>query len=166
MNSSDKDRQPDTADLSSTIKAHGEGIHEDVIDDALAARLDKIEFLVEQYGKAQELQSAVAEYIDDLRAEQQDIRNFRFWITLLAVLMATGLVSTVAGLIIIRPIWFILLEYRYQATLLFSFSTLSVVVLTVLLKGVFRARAERNHDEVIPEHLKFVLESLSVIRGK
>ena len=60
---------------------------------------------------------------------------------------------------VLHPAWFLEIDGKYQAGLLLSFSTMAVLVLTVLLKGVFRSRAERNHDELLPEHLRVIIEA-------
>tara|TARA_B100001971_G_C18164869_1_gene523570 strand:- start:204 stop:701 length:498 start_codon:yes stop_codon:yes gene_type:complete len=159
MNSGEAGQPPESEDLASTIKAHGKQIPDASNGDEVAKRLDDIELLIEQYGRAVRLQDSVSHYVDDLREELADLRNFRFWVATLGILISFGLMSAVACLMVLHPAWFLEIDGKYQAGLLLSFSTMAVVVLTVLLKGVFRSRAERNHDELLPEHLRVIIEA-------
>lgn len=134
--------------------------------EALKDRVDSVELLIEQYGQKTELLDSLSSYISDLRSELNDLRNFRFWTTIFAVLMSATLFLLLVVCFIARPDWSMMLDGRYQATLIVALGTGSVLILSILLKGIYRSRAERNDGDLLPESVKMIIEAYNSTKGQ
>ncbi|MCH2180332.1 MAG: hypothetical protein MK106_16190 [Mariniblastus sp.] len=133
--------------------------------DALKERLDRVEYLVEEVGRARQLQIALQDYINDLTVETEEIRKYRFWITAFAWLAAVGMLALDFFMIVSEPEWFRNLDGKLQVPLMISFVTGSVVLWVILIKGVYRSRNERHSGEVIPEPVRLALETYNSSQG-
>lgn len=121
---------------------------------------DYLEFLTEESMRRQELTDLVTEYVKDLKDELKSLLWMRIFAVLLAFLMAKVLFGFVAYLLIFTPGWFANLNTSFQAPLIISFIGGSVLLVSLILKGVFRSRSDRNKDEVLPEHIKAVMDMM------
>lgn len=119
---------------------------------------DYIEFLTEEAMRKQRLTDEVTDYIQDLKEELKSLQWMRLFTVLLAFFMSKALFGFVAFLLIFSPEWFVKLNASFQAPLIISFIGGAVFLVSLILKGVFRTRSDRNKDEVLPEHIKTVLE--------
>lgn len=153
---------PAKADIDSTLDAmatDASSVSDSPTDSALARRLDEVELLIEEVALSRELQKNVAEYVDDIRAELTDLRNFRLWATTFAILAAVGLFSMLVFLIIASPDWFLSLDGKFQFAAMASFGGGSVVLFSMILKGLYRSRNERHQDELVPEHIRTIVDA-------
>lgn len=118
-------------------------------------RFDELELLNEQ-NIAKELQTKLSEYVTDLKEELKDINRFRFWITLISVIMSVCLFLFIILISLNPPIWFSKLDSEFQIPLILSLGASSVFLMAILLRGVYRTRSDRN--DILPDHLKQLLD--------
>ncbi|MEJ1998842.1 MAG: hypothetical protein P8X76_12020, partial [Maritimibacter sp.] len=110
--------------------------------------------------QARELQIALHDYVRDLKEELADLRNFRLWITTFSFVMSLGLYFLLFNCMVMHPQWFVALDGHLQVSLIAAIGGGAVLLMSLLLRGVYRSRHERNHGEMLPEAVKIGLEAL------
>lgn len=133
---------------------------------ALQDRIDAVEALVEDFGQQHKLEAEVASYVEDLRKDSRQIRSIRRWAAMLTGVFSVGLFLLLVALIVFEPIWFVSVNSGLQVPLLVSLAGGAVVLVSLLLKGAFRTRSERNADEFLPDNLKTIIEALKSTEQK
>jgi hypothetical protein len=128
---------------------------------SLRDRIDSLELLVEEFGQARELQNALQEYVEDLKQEVADIRNYRFWVTAFSMLISVSLYALLITCMVSAPKWFMALNGQLQVSLVIALGGGSVLVTSLVLRGVYRSRHERNHGEMLPEAVRIALETMN-----
>ncbi|MEJ1990842.1 MAG: hypothetical protein P8X50_03755 [Maritimibacter sp.] len=127
---------------------------------SLKERIDALELMYEEFGQARELQIALHDYVRDLKEELADLRNFRLWITTFSFVMSLGLYFLLFNCMVMHPQWFVALDGHLQVSLIAAIGGGAVLLMSLLLRGVYRSRHERNHGEMLPEAVKIGLEAL------
>ncbi len=84
------------------------------------------------------------------------LNRFRFWITLISVIMSVCLFLFIILISLNPPIWFSKLDSEFQIPLILSLGASSVFLMAILLRGVYRTRSDRN--DILPDHLKQLLD--------
>jgi hypothetical protein len=74
--------------------------------------------LAEQFGRAQNIQDEVSDYVSDLKDELRDLKNFRFWVTVFTTLMSVALFLIFLHCVLNRPDWFNNLNGTLQVSVL------------------------------------------------
>lgn len=127
--------------------------------DSLKDKIDSLVLLAEEFGRARELQNSLSEYVQDLKNEVSDIRNYRFWVTSIFVVMSVMLFAILIACMVAKPIWFMELDGALQVPLIISLGGGSIFLMSLVLRGVYRSRHERNHGEMLPEAVRVALDS-------
>ena len=146
--------------LMADIQRDAEKIGDEGEIQALRDRLDSLELLVEEFGQARELQNQIKDYVKDLQEEVADIRNYRFWVTAISVLMSVSLFSLLIACTVTKPTWFLELDGTLQVPLLVALGAGSVFLMSMILRGVYRSRHERHEGDYLPEAIKAALEAM------
>ncbi len=128
----------------------------------LERRIDALEEAIEEVGKTSELRKDIQDYVDDLKAELKDIKQFRWWITVIAVGFSLSLFGIFLYFSIFPPCRFSELEGNIKIPFLISLSVMSVLLMSLCLRGVYQTRKERNYGDFIPENLKVLLKGSGV----
>lgn len=158
-NSDENGSQPNIDEIDAAIEANASEVPEANAVDGLRDRLDRVELLIEEFGRAVELQDQVSEYVSDLQEELADLRLYRFWTTIITVTMSCLLFAVLIGCVWVRPDWFLALEGKVQVSLIAALGAGAVFLMSILLRGAYRSRSDRNSDEMLPESLRAVLEA-------
>ncbi|WGI22423.1 hypothetical protein [Amylibacter sp. IMCC11727] len=130
-------------------------------DNSLRDRIDSLELLVEEFGQARELQNELKEYVSDLKEEVADIRNYRFWVTTFAMVTSVSLFALLISCMVMKPEWFMNLTGQLKVSLIIALGGGSVFLTSLVLRGVYRSRHERNHGEMLPEAVRIALETMN-----
>jgi hypothetical protein len=139
-------------------KAAAESPAPNNVTSAMADRLDKVELLIEQMGRNTHYVQTFNDYVSGLKSELRILR----WIRILAVLLATVFIFTAFGtllcILFYHKGWFWTLGTYDRAALIVGSLAACVVILSILLKGAFKALSDAEHGEIVPEHLKLALQ--------
>ncbi len=141
--------------------AHAQQAAADIPDDKdLGDRLDKLEFAIEEISRASKFVDGFTEYCDALKKDQVALTWIR-WISLaVAGLMICGLYILLCYVMFARGVSFWLLSDTAKAGMFAAVVAGSITILVVVLRGSFRTISERNKDDLVPEHLKTVLDAV------
>lgn len=161
MNSSSNEPPGNIADLRDSIAQNAESLNPDHEIEGLRTRLDEVELLIEEFAQARALQGAVSDYVADLRAELDDIKRFRWWVTLTSGLMSISLFCLIIYCAAYSPEWFVNLDASAKVPFLIACGGGSVFLMSILLRGVYRSRSDRNKDEILPEHFKQIRDAVT-----
>jgi hypothetical protein len=159
MRSGSNETSDDLSSVKGDIEANASTIRDDETLASLRERLDAVELLVEEVGRTKDLQDEVTDYVADLKAELNDLKNFRWWVTAFSAGMSVALFLVLLACVISRPDWFMALDGPLQVSVLAGLGAASVFLMSMLLKGVYRTRQDRNNDEILPEHLRQVVDT-------
>lgn len=133
----------------------------------MAARLDKVESLIEELGKRNELVQTFSDYVKDLKGDLTALRRTRFWIILISVLFMVGTDITVLAVVFSHGRWFSQQDTYFKCVLFLGTLVASIVLLSIMLKGAFHSLAERNKDDDgLPPHVKEGIDAIKLIVGK
>lgn len=127
-------------------------------NEAIAEKLDALVLLIEQLGRNVELRSRFEDYVNDLRDEVKQTRSFRTLVFWLSISISLTLVGSVLALIFVSPTWFVIVRPHLQIFLITSMVLSAVVLFSIIIKGTFRSRLDKNSDEIIPEPVKMLYE--------
>lgn len=133
----------------------------------LALRLDKVEVLIEELGKTNQLVEKFADYIDAQKQDLLALRRTRFWLVILSVLFVVGTDGTVFLMVLNHSKWFTAQDTYFKGVVFIGTLTMSVVLLSIMLKGAFHSLAERTKDDDgLPPHLKEAMDMIKSLTGK
>ena len=147
------------------IQSNAQGVDHAGEIEVLQDRINTIETMVEEVGRARELQDTLQEYVSDLKDEVKDIRKYRFWVTFFSTTMSITLFGLLIACMIYTPAWFLALEGNLQVPLIIALGGGSVFLMSLNLRGVYRSRHERNHGDFLPEPVKAGLEAFRKLQG-
>jgi hypothetical protein len=86
------------------------------------------------------------------------------------VILATAFVLATFGMLLCllfyHRTWFWALGTYDRAALIVASLAACVVILSILLKGAFKALADTEHGELVPEHLKLALQAARDVQPK
>ncbi|MBC6440096.1 MAG: hypothetical protein GDA49_06745 [Rhodospirillales bacterium] len=156
--------QPDLAGPESDIDREAASLSPEDPDNEmgeLRQRLDDVGLLVEEVFQAKELHRSVSRYVEDLREELKDLKRFRLWTTVFSVVMSWLLFLLIGYCVAFAPEWFVALDGSVKVPFLIACGGGSVFLMSILLRGVYRSRSDRNRDEILPEHLKQIRDAVS-----
>lgn len=125
----------------------------------LREKVDGLDLLVEKINQREALAENLSEFIRDLKEELQDIKSMRRYAVWASFFVSTSLFLFVFFLVFWSPVWFLSIGGSLQVPLLLSFTGGSILILAIVLKGLFRSRADRNLDNYLPESLKPLVEA-------
>lgn len=129
-------------------------------------RLDSLEVILEGAGQTSELVISFNLYLSDLRREVVSVRRIRFWLIVLSIAFIVGTNFSVYFLMFHHGALFGISDYYFKSAVFIGMLTASVVLLSIMLKGAFHSLAERHKEEMIPPHLKEVMEAAKTVLGK
>ncbi len=127
---------------------------------SLGRRIDALEEAVEEVGKTSELRKDVQKYVKHLEKELEDIIWFRALVTGIAIVFSIGLFGFFCFLIIFQPCWFSELKGNIKIPFLATLSIMSVLLISLCLRGVYQTRKERNYGDFTPESIKIAMKAL------
>ena len=159
MTSDSNAPQGDFAQLKSQIAENAASLSPENEVESLRERLDQVELLIEEFSQAREIQTELGEYIQDVKQESKDIRNYRFWLTVFALLMSASLFGMLCYCVFTAPEWFQKIEATTKIPFLIAVGGGSVFLMSLLLKGVYRSRNDRNKDDLLPDHLRQMIDA-------
>lgn len=134
------------------------------VSEQLAARIDKVEWLIEQTGRSAELTAELEGYVKDLRAELQSLRTIRFLILTGSTFLGATLLIFAGYVILCRPLLLWSLGSPARVALIAGSMAGAVLLATLVLKGVFRSIADRNTESMLPPNLATMIEAVRSIR--
>lgn len=160
MNSDNSGRDSRLDEFARSISRSASSLNSDDVANGLRERMDELELRLEEFGRARKLQEELQDYVADLKQELGDLRRYRLIVTIVTTSVAVSFFVLIVGCMIVRPKWFVALDGALQVPLLVALIGGSVFLLTILLKGVYRTRTDRNTDDMLPEHIKAILQML------
>ncbi|MEO1191620.1 MAG: hypothetical protein AAFY02_07685 [Pseudomonadota bacterium] len=161
MTSNDDDQSKRLIDWLSRIAADAEETSKNehsTASDTLLDRLDALEVVIEEVRRRKKLDDSLADYISDLRQEMQEIKLIRRWSISLSVFVSLILLVTAVYCATATPIWFLNVPSYLQAPFLASLIIGAVLLLSLIVRGAFRGRADRNKDDLLPPNVKELFE--------
>ena len=129
----------------------------------LAGRLDRLEVFAEQAGLQARLVADVNDYVKSLKAEVDALYWIRIGAIAFAGMFCLALCGGAVTAFIYEPRWLTNSRTHAVPAILIASVGASVALIALVLKGVFRAIADRNKDELLPEHLKVVMETVKSV---
>lgn len=158
---------PSKGSIEDVISGHGESISPSPQSPEIAAQLDRVELLIEELGKRNELVGNFADYVTELKKDVVALRRTRFWLLLLTIVFIVGTDATVLYVVINHSKWFSQQDIYFKSVVFVGTLTASVVLLSIMLKGAFHSLAERNkEDDGLPPHIKAAMDALKLLVGK
>jgi hypothetical protein len=131
----------------------------DSIPEAFKRGLDEIELLKERLGQTERLTDVVTEYLRESTKELQQLRLYRSGTMVTAAALLLFLVGLLSVILFQHQVWFYFMGPFTRSAIIVSTLGGSIILMTVALKGVFKAASERSKDDAIPEHVKAVLDA-------
>jgi len=122
--------------------------------------------LIERLSLAIEFTNKVGEFVDESKQELVHLKRYR-----LAVVVFSGLlIAFLLGFLVcavFRDKWFFLLlgPYTRSAIILATLAG-TIVLVTVVAKSVFKSSSERFKDELLPPHIKEIIENARKMLGQ
>jgi hypothetical protein len=128
--------------------------------------LDALELAIEQASLSSKFTDAFTDYCVSLKRDQDALTTIR-WVAVgfsfvLILLLMIGLVIFV----FFSGAMFWLISDTARATLVIGLVGGAITLLVMLLRGSFRTIAERNKDDMVPEHLKTMLDVAKAVSGR
>jgi uncharacterized integral membrane protein len=127
--------------------------------DALSRRMDDIELALEGIGRSQTFVEEYAKYCVAMRRDAEELTRIRWFALVGAALMMLAFMIAVMKLVFFTDSWFWLAGSSWKSAEIVSLVAGSVGLMIVILRGAFRTISERNQDDIVPEHLKTILEA-------
>jgi hypothetical protein len=156
------------SDIKSLIKASGAKMSPpkaDLISETLKRRLDEIELLAERIGQTDLLTDAATEYFRESTKELEHLRWYRMATMIVAAGLLVFLLILLTRILFYHQVWFYLQGPITRSSLIIGTLGGSIILMTVILKGVFKASSDRSKDDGLPEHLKAALEIVKLSSG-
>ena len=132
----------------------------------ITKRLDDLELRLEQVALAESYLGAFKDYCVSLRADQEALTWIRWVAVIFAFFFIVLMVGGLAFFMFFRGALFWMISDISLAAIVVGVLGGAAGILLALLKGSFRTIAERNNDDVVPEHMKALLEAAKAISGK
>ncbi len=126
----------------------------DALEQAIEDSVRKSEY----FENASKIQKEVQDYVEDLKAELRDIKIFRLWVTIITIGFSVILFGSFSYFLIFPPCWFSELEAKLKIPFLASLSIMSVLLMSLCLRGVYQTHKDRNYGDFVPESLKIMLK--------
>jgi hypothetical protein len=159
----------DPDELQTVISEAGKKLEEeksDLTPEATGERLDRLETLIESMGQASELVVVFNTYIGDLQREVTSVRRIRFVLIFLSVAFIVWINVTLYLLVFKHGLIFELEDTYLKGAVFIGTLTASVVLLSIMLKGAFHSLAERHKEEMLPPHIKEIMDAVKMVLGK
>ena len=137
----------------------------DSISETLKRRLDEIELLAEKIGQTELLTGAATEYFRESTKELEHLRWYRMATMFVAACILIFMLLLLTNILFYHQVWFYLLGPITRSSLVIGTLGGSIILMTVILKGVFKASSDRSKDDGLPEHLKAALEIVKLSSG-
>lgn len=153
----DQQEPPDGNGTRAAIASHADQADEMTPFD-LSERLEKVEILIEDLGQFRQYKEELTDYIKELRTELEHIQTIRkcsIFSGAAIVLLLIG--SFLCVIFFDNDIIRLFPDYALGA---FVLSTVAgpIFILSVIIKGSFRTISDRNKDEMLPPHIKALLD--------
>jgi hypothetical protein len=151
----------------SRVLADAENASADKSDSAdFKERLDALELAIEQAFLSSKYTDAFADYCAALKRDQEALTIIRWIAVVFSFLLIILLMVTLAIFVFENGVLFWLISDTARATLVVALVGGAITLLVVLLRGSFRTIAERNKDDMVPEHLKMMLDVAKTVSGR
>jgi hypothetical protein len=124
----------------------------------LETRLNDAEYLLEQLGQTKLLTETASEYFRQSTIELVHLKYYRLAATIGAALMLVFLLGLLVCVIFFHQIWFFLQGQVTRSAVIIGTLTGSIILMTVILKSVFKSASDRSKEDMLPPHLKDALE--------
>lgn len=161
--------KPSPTEINQAIEAHGATLKkppEGEALDGLKDRLDRVELLIEEIGQQSEVIEEIGRYVADLRSELVSIKTIRTGAILLSVIMASIWTGATLGIARSVIVFGNNLNGQYVLpAIIFSSIAIGALIISLVLRGVFRMTSERHKDDVLPPHVKELVEAYKLFRG-
>ena len=126
----------------------------------LSAHVDKLENDFENFQNILTLEEALKDYVKYLKKEVTEIRIYRICITALAIIFSVALFCGFCYYSLFPPCWFAKLGGNIKVPFLITLSAMSVLLLSLCLRGVYQTRKDRNYDDYLPESLNIATKAM------
>lgn len=125
-----------------------------------------VELLLERMGKQDELVSELQNYISDLRAEASIIGRMRKFMVAASIAYVIFVNMLLLCMLFYHQIFFLVLGNYGKTALIVGVFSSSVVLVVKILAGLFRTHGDRNKDDVLPPHVKALIETYGAIKAE
>jgi len=131
----------------------------------ILARWSDLELLLERSAKADHLTSELQSYISELRQDVSAVKFLRngMMIATLAYIVFINLL--LLCLLFYHKLFFLAMGQYGKAILILVVFSSSVILIAKILGGLFRTHGDRNKDEMLPPHLKAIIEAYSATQN-
>jgi hypothetical protein len=165
MSSSGSDQpKPDFSSIRSTAQADAASATGST-DSDLRDRLDKLELALEQISINAQFIEAFTNYCRSMRVDVITLIIMRIVVVALAILMILGFVGLTCFVLFWDWRQFSSISDSVKGTMFVSVVAGSIAILLVLLRGTFRTVGERNKDDIVPDHLKELMDLAKNVAG-
>ncbi|WP_299973088.1 hypothetical protein, partial [Devosia sp. 66-22] len=132
----------------------------------LAQRLDRVELAIEQASLSAKYTDAFAEYCVALKRDQEALTAIRWIAVAFSFVFIVALLVVLWRFVFGSGVLFWLVSDAARTALIVALVGGAITLLVVLLRGSFRTIAERNKDDMVPEHLKTLLDVAKTVSGR
>ena len=134
------------------------------INEDLKLRLDSVEYLLENLGQTQELFEEISAYVKESKAELRHLKYYRIAAISAAGLIIAFLLSLLVCVVFYHQIWFFIQGPITRSSVIVGTIAGSIVLATVVLKGVFRSAEDKSKETALPEQFKLLVEATKAFK--
>jgi hypothetical protein len=128
------------------------------ISEELKRRLDEIELLIEEIGQTRKLADSATDYFNESAKELAHLRWYRIITMACAGLLVMFLVGFLVCVVFYHQTWFYLQGEVTRSAIIVGALSGSIILMSVAIRGVFKATSDRSKEDGLPDHLKDAIE--------
>ncbi len=149
----------DTADKGSSGSGNKPSLEE------LKQKIEELEVLLERAGKNYKYIDSLNNYTETLTAEAQFYKKARWYMILFSLILIVFLLSLLVFVLFFHQLFFYFQGPYFRSALVFATIGGSVIVTSLVLRGVFRLATERNATEELPPHMREMANTANTINN-
>lgn len=121
----------------------------------------KVDAVLALFDQRPIFESALSDYLSEMRREVQVISYLRAGIVVVAALLILVLLSTLLYLVSHWPWWFAMQGQYVKATLVIGCIAGPVSICLIALKGTLRITSDRMKDDILPPAAKEIVDAVT-----
>ena len=129
----------------------------------LEYKVSKLEFLLEESSKNKDYIQVLSEYTKELKSETRFYKWMRIFMIAFSLIFVIFLLSLLVCVVFYHQILFYFQGPYFRSSLLIAIIGGSVVITSLILRGVFRLATERHADEEFPPHIEKMINAANAM---
>lgn len=127
-------------------------------------RWSELELLLERSGRQDKLVSELENYVGDLRSEAGLAGKMRVIMVGAALAYVVFINSLMVCMLFYHKLFLLILGDYGRVALIVGAISSTVVLIAKTLVGLFRTHGDRNKDDVLPPHVRELMEAYGAIK--